>query len=108
MEMLVILIALGVFIYLSMRFGYDSRARIPSKEEELASFGLIWDQPTSHLEVLRREAALARQLQQLTAAASATNGVARLTRRQPPAANARRALARRLRALAHRLSPQVA
>jgi hypothetical protein len=58
MEFLIIVIALRAFVFLSLRFSYDSRAVPYSKEHELAQYGLTWDMRGSHLQDLRREAAM--------------------------------------------------
>jgi hypothetical protein len=45
MELLVTLVALVIFVVLALRFGYDSRPRPQSKEEELACLGMEWQRP---------------------------------------------------------------
>lgn len=92
MEILIIFIGLCALAFLSVRYGYDSRATAYSKEEEFARSGMIWDAQLSHLEDLRREAA-----------------VWRLNRQVKPAPRrVRRRMAEGLRAVAHWLNPELA
>jgi hypothetical protein len=58
MEALILFIGLCALAFLSMRYGYDSRSAVHSKEEEYGLRGIVWDVQLSHLEDLRREAAL--------------------------------------------------
>ena len=93
MEVLLVIIGLCALAFLSMRYGYDSRAMPYSKEEEFARHGMMWDAHMSHLEDLRREASLWR-LKSLAVS--------------PPRRRVRRRMAYGLRALAHRLNPEMA
>ena len=43
MELFIIVGITGVFVALAVRFGYDSQARLRSKEEEMAYLGMIWE-----------------------------------------------------------------
>lgn len=92
MEILIIFIGLCALAFLSVRYGYDSRATPYSKEEEFARGGMIWDAHLSHLEDLRREAALWRLNRHVT----------------PPPRRVRRRIAEGLRALAQWLNPELA
>lgn len=92
MEILIVFIGLCALAFLSMRYGYDSRASVYSKEEEFASRGMVWDAHMSHLEDLRREAALWR--------------VSRHAASEP--SRVRRRVAEGLRALARWLNPELA
>jgi hypothetical protein len=94
MELLGICIALAVLALLALRYGYDSRPGIQSKEEELAWFGMTWDAATLRLADLHRERAHA-QLVELAASAR-------------PRRTIRRAAAQGLRTLALWLSPELA
>ncbi len=48
MELIVFVVVLSCVGVLAMRFGYDSRMPAPSKEHDLANFGLSWeDQPST-------------------------------------------------------------
>ena len=59
MELIVFVAALLFVGVLAMRFGYDSRMPAPSKEHDLANFGLSWqDQPGTTAGDPSREAAL--------------------------------------------------
>ena len=78
MELLILAIILGVLVFLSLRFGYDSRAAAYSKERELARFGMVWGVETQGTH----------------------------PRRHGP--GVRRRLAQRLRALARWLNPELA
>ena len=66
MEFLIVTLVLVAFIFLSMRYGYDSRDAAYSKEREFAQLGMTWDLHTWRLDELRREAALWRLHQQVT------------------------------------------
>lgn len=44
MELILAISGLIVFVVLAVRYGYDSREGIYSKEQELASYGLTWDE----------------------------------------------------------------
>jgi hypothetical protein len=58
-ELIVFVAALLFVGVLAMRFGYDSRMPAPSKEDDLANFGLSWqDQPGTAAGDPSREAAL--------------------------------------------------
>jgi hypothetical protein len=59
MELLVFVLFLIVVAVLSLRFGYDSRKTVQSKEAELAWFGMQWPatlpvRPLSRIRRLRR------------------------------------------------------
>ena len=92
MEFLIVLIGLCALAFLSMRYGYDSRTTAYSKEEEFARHGMLWDAHLSHLDDLRREAALWRSQRHVS----------------PPPRRIRRRIAHGLRALARRLNPELA
>jgi hypothetical protein len=92
MELLIVIFALGLLVFLAMRFGYDSRAVPYSKEHELARHGMVWDVHLSRLDDLRREAVYWRVVRQ----------AARPRRR------VRSRVAFALREFAYRLSPELA
>ena len=92
MEILIVIIGLFALAFLSMRYGYDSRATVYSKEEEFASRGMVWDGHMARLEDLRREAALWRATRHLS----------------PEPRHIRRRVAEGLRAVARRLNPELA
>jgi hypothetical protein len=94
MEILIVLIGLCALAFLSLRYGYDSRATVYSKEEEFARYGVLWDSHLAHLEDLRREAALWRLNRHVT-----PTPAFRLVRQRT---------AEGLRALARRLNPELA
>ena len=94
MEILFVLIGLCALAFLSMRYGYDSRATAYSKEEEFARHGVIWDAHLAHVDDLRREAALWRLNRQVIPA--------------PASRRVRQRVAEGLRALARRLNPELA
>ena len=64
MEVLVVCALLVILVVLALRFGYDSRPAIQSKETELACFGMTWDTASIRLAELRREAADERRLRE--------------------------------------------
>jgi hypothetical protein len=45
MEFLIVITALCLLGILANRFGYDSRSRLHSWEEQAAAAGLAWDAP---------------------------------------------------------------
>jgi hypothetical protein len=94
MELLILVIGLIVIGILAVRFGYDSRSVPYSKEQELATYGVVWDMRHAHMEDLRREAAAWRLAQQVA-------------RRSAHGRRVRRRLAATLRALALWLSPEL-
>ena len=67
MELLLSVIFLIVLAVLSLRYGYDSRDTLHSKEQQLACFGMAWPggvptplvRPLSRRRRLRRKLALA-------------------------------------------------
>jgi hypothetical protein len=95
MEPLICVAGLCLLSVLALRFGVDSRPRAYSPEEDYARLGMTWDPAQLHLIDLRREAAVWRMTQHVE-----------LTPRRQPAAW-RRATARRLRALAAWLNPEL-
>ena len=64
MELLVICAVMAIVVILALRYGYDSRSGIQSKEEELACFGMTWDAAALRVADLRREAAQERLLRE--------------------------------------------
>jgi len=80
MELLFSVLMLIVFAVLAVRYGYDSREGMQSKEHELACFGMQWPEFRG-MPVVRRVQAISRRRR------------------------ARRALARKLLALADWLAP---
>jgi hypothetical protein len=58
-DLIVFVAVLSCVAVLAMRFGYDSRMPAPSKEHDLANFGLSWqDQPGTTAGDPSRETAL--------------------------------------------------
>jgi hypothetical protein len=57
MELIIFAAALCVVGVLAMRFGYDSRVPAPSKEEDLAGFGVSLDEVDMALCDIPRESA---------------------------------------------------
>jgi hypothetical protein len=55
MEVLIFVIAVAVVGLLARRFGYDSRVTAPSKEEELAGFGMSRELADATPRDMRRE-----------------------------------------------------
>ena len=74
MEVLVITVGFILLALLALRYGYDSRSNFQSKEQELASFGMVWDVAELRALDLRREAVAARRVVEL-------NGTRRTPRR---------------------------
>jgi len=64
MELLFSVIVLIVLAFLAVRYGYDSRGVIQSKEHELACFGMAWpdDVPLPLVRPLSRRRRLRRKL----------------------------------------------
>jgi hypothetical protein len=93
MELLICVAGLCLLSVLALRFGVDSRPRAYSPEEEYARLGMTWDAAQPHMIDLRRDAAVWRMARQVAP-------------RRPAAW--RRATARRLRAIAAWLSPELA
>ena len=93
MELLIFVAGLCLLSVLALRFGVDSRPRSYSPEEDYARLGMTWDAAQLHLIDLRRDADVWRVIQQVAP-------------RRPAAW--RRAIARRLRAIAAWLSPELA
>lgn len=51
MAIMIIILALFVALgLLAIRYGYDSRAGMHSKEESFASFGITWQEPADELQ----------------------------------------------------------
>ena len=61
MELILAIAGLVIFAVLAVRYGYDSREGIYSKEQELASYGLTWDE-LLHQQELAQEINVARTL----------------------------------------------
>ena len=96
MELLVITIILVSLVWLSLRFGYDSRSGPYAKEHEQAQLGLVWEVETAqHLADLRRDAAQW-HAHRTASTPAAPHVLQRL----------RVSLAEALRALARKLSPE--
>ena len=103
MEVLVITFGFILLALLALRYGYDSRSNYQSKEEELASFGMVWDASALRAADLRREALQARQVAEVRNSTRARHRMSRPTRVRA----ARRGAARALRATAAWLSPEL-
>lgn len=48
MELLVIVLALCILDLLAVRYGYDSRIQLRSREEDAAAAGMTWEAPGVH------------------------------------------------------------
>jgi hypothetical protein len=100
-ELLIIAIVLVSLVWLSLRFGYDSRSAPHAKEHEQAQLGLVWEvETTLHIAELRRDAALWRARRHAS--------VPPVGARRPSGSfRLRRSVADGLRVLAHKLSPEL-
>ena len=103
MEVLVITVGFILLALLALRYGYDSRSNFQSKEQELASFGMVWDVAELRALDLRREAAAARYVAEL----NGSRRTARRLRKSTWVRVVRRSAARALRATAAWLSPEL-